>query len=253
MGLLDQKVCIVTGGAGSIGTASVRSFLAEGAKVMIVDLDETRLSTLAASLKSTDVLTFAGDIADSKVVEAFLDATVAAWGPIDVLFSNAGNPGHIAKLEDYSDDAFDLTMHIHARGAYLACKYGSMRMRDGGSIVITSSLAGVRGGAGQNICYAAAKHAQIGIVKAAARALAPRAIRVNCINPGPVDNAFQTGIEDHMSKISGVNVTEELNKAIPLKRHARPDETASVALFLASDMSSYVTGCVQLIDGGIMS
>jgi NAD(P)-dependent dehydrogenase (short-subunit alcohol dehydrogenase family) len=142
---------------------------------------------------------------------------------------------------------------VHVKGAFLACKYGARQMRDGGSIVITSSVAGVRGGAGQNISYAAAKHAQIGVVRAAARALAVRGIRVNSINPGPVDNGFQTGIEDRMSALSGVNVTEELNKVIPLKRHAQPDEVATVALFLASSMSSYVTGAVHMVDGGMMS
>jgi NAD(P)-dependent dehydrogenase (short-subunit alcohol dehydrogenase family) len=111
----------------------------------------------------------------------------------------------------------------------------------------------VRGGGGQNISYVAAKHAQIGVVRAAARALAGRRIRVNSINPGPVDNVFQTGIEDHMSALSGAIVTDELNKAIPLKRHADPDEIANVALFLASSMSSYVTGAVHMVDGGMMS
>ena len=120
-------------------------------------------------------------------------------------------------------------------------------------IIITSSLAGVRGGGGGNIAYVAAKHAQIGIMRAAARGLAGRGIRVNTINPGPVDNDFQTSIEIGMSKISGVNITEQLNRDIPLKRHASPDEIAGVALFLASDLSSYVTGAVLMVDGGMMS
>jgi NAD(P)-dependent dehydrogenase (short-subunit alcohol dehydrogenase family) len=90
-------------------------------------------------------------------------------------------------------------------------------------------------------------------MRAAARGLAARGIRVNTINPGPVDNEFQTGIEIGMSKLSGVNVTEQLNRDIPLKRHATADEIAGVALFLASDLSSYVTGAVLMVDGGMMS
>ena len=116
-----------------------------------------------------------------------------------------------------------------------------------------SSLAGVRGGVGTNISYVAAKHAQIGIMRTATKPAAVRQIRVNCINPGPVDNEFQTGIEVAMSRILGVNVTEELNRTIPLKRHARADEIAGVALFLASDLSTYVTGAVLMVDGGLMS
>lgn len=253
MGLLKDKVCVITGGSGSIGLASARRFLAEGGKVMLVDIDATRLAAAASDLGSANVATFAGDVADAETVRAYLQAAVAKWGRVDVLFSNAGNPGHIARLEEYSEDAFDLTYRVHVRGAFLACKYGAAHMSDGGSIVITSSLAGVRGGGGQNISYVAAKHAQIGVVRAAARALAGRGIRVNSINPGPVDNVFQTGIEDRMSALNGANVTEELNKAIPLKRHAHPDEIASVALFLASPMSSYVTGAVHMVDGGMMS
>jgi NAD(P)-dependent dehydrogenase (short-subunit alcohol dehydrogenase family) len=144
-------------------------------------------------------------------------------------------------------------MVIHAKGAFLACKLGQKYLDRGGSIIITSSLAGVRGGGGGNIAYVAAKHAQIGIMRAAARGLAGRGIRVNTINPGPVDNEFQTGIEIGMSKMSGINITEQLNRDIPLKRHASPDEIAGVALFLASNLSSYVTGAVLMVDGGMMS
>jgi NAD(P)-dependent dehydrogenase (short-subunit alcohol dehydrogenase family) len=251
--MLNNKVCVITGGGGSVGSASARRFIAEGAKVMLVDLNADALAAIVAELDTPNVASFVGDVANAADVVAHLDATVAKWGKIDVIVANAGNPGHIAPLVDYSEEAFDRTMMIHGRGAFLACKYGLPRMNDGGSIVITSSLAGVRGGAGLNIAYAAAKHAQIGIMKAASRAAAPRSIRVNTINPGPVDNAFQTGIEDGMSRVTGQNVTEQLNQAIPLRRHARPDEIAGVVLYLSSDLSTYVTGTVQLIDGGLMS
>src|SRR5262245_44904306 len=137
MSLMKDKVCVVTGGAGSVGAACVRRFLAEGAKVMIVDRDEAALKRLARELNSPGVLTHAGDVTDAGDVRTHLDATVAKWGPIDVIVSNAGNPSHIASIVDYSEDAFDRTMTIHARGAFLACKYGLPKMRDGGSIVIT--------------------------------------------------------------------------------------------------------------------
>lgn len=255
MPLLENKVCIITGGCGSVGLASARLFLSEGAKVMLVDLDEARLASARAELDATRVETFTGDISDPVAVRGYVDATTTKWGPIDVLFSNAGNHGHIGELEDYDEDAFDLAYRIHVKGAFLACKYGAPRMRDGGSILVTSSLAGLRGGegAGQNISYAMAKHAQIGVVRAAARALAPRSIRVNSLNPGPIHNAFQYEIEHRISAISGLNVTEELNKAIPLKRHADPNEIASAALYLASPLSSYVTGQVHVVDGGLGS
>lgn len=251
--LLDNKVCVITGGAGSIGLAAARRFVQEGAKVMLVDLRQEDLDRASATLAASPVTTFAADASDAAQVRASFEATVARWGLIDVLFSNAGNPGHNARLPEYPEDAFDRTMAIHAKGAFLACKYGVAHMNDGGSIIITSSVAGVRGGVGTNIAYVAAKHAQIGIMRAAARAAAPRGIRINTINPGPVDNEFQTGIENAMSDILGVNVTEQLNQTVPLKRHARPDEIVGAVLYLASDLSSYVTGTVHMVDGGLMS
>jgi len=253
MGLLANKVCVVTGAAGSVGLASVRRFLAEGARVMLVDLSGDNLKKTATDLNSDSIAFATADVSDAAQVKAFMDAAHAEWGKIDVVFSNAGDPGHIAAVTEYPEDAFDRTMAIHARGAFLACKYGLPLMNDGGSIIITSSVAGVRGGGGINMGYAAAKHAQIGVMRAVTRFCAARGIRVNTINPGPVDNEFQTGIEVRMGKLTGANVTEQLNQAIPLKRHARPDEIASAALYFASDLSTYVTGTVHMIDGGLMS
>lgn len=253
MGLLDNKTCIVTGGAGSVGLASARKFVAEGAKVMLVDLREADLKKAAASIGGPNVAFIAADVSDAAQVRAYIDATVKRFGKIDVLFSNAGNPGQSASLIEYPEDVFDRTLAVHARGAFLACKYGIPQMNDGGSIIITSSLAGVRGGAGGNISYITAKHAQIGVMRAAARWAAHRRIRVNTLNPGPIDNEFQTSIEVAISKLTGMNATEEFNKQIPLKRHGRPDEIAGTALYLASDLSSFVTGTVHMVDGGMTS
>jgi NAD(P)-dependent dehydrogenase (short-subunit alcohol dehydrogenase family) len=251
--LLQDKVCIVSGAAGSIGLATVRLMLREGAQVMMLDLRDEDLKRAARDLPHDAIMTAACDVANAGEVKVALDATVARWGKLDVIFSNAGNQGSISALADASEDEFDLTLAIHARGAFLACKYGPPLMKSGGSIIITSSVAGVRGGGGTNTAYVAAKHAQVGIMRSAARALAGRNIRVNTINPGAVDNAFQTGIEQQQSRILSINVTEQLNQAIPLKRHAHPDEIAGTVLFLASDLSSYVTGHVLMVDGGMMS
>ncbi|HWM46372.1 MAG TPA: SDR family oxidoreductase [Xanthobacteraceae bacterium] len=253
MGLLDGKICIVTGGSGSVGMASARTFLREGGEVMVVDLREADVKRATDALASPNVAGFAADVSDAAQTKAYIDATVSRWGKIDVLFSNAGNPGQAAPLTEYPEDVFDKTLAIHARGAFLACKYGIPQMNDGGSIIITSSLAGVRGGNGGNISYITAKHAQIGVMRAAARAAAARNIRVNSLNPGPIDNAFQTNIENAITKMTGVNATELFNSQIPLKRHGHPDEIAGVALFLASSLSSFVTGAVLMADGGMTS
>jgi NAD(P)-dependent dehydrogenase (short-subunit alcohol dehydrogenase family) len=253
MPLLDGKVCVITGGAGSVGLASARAFLREGGKVMIVDLREGDVARAANTLNSDKVATFAADVSSADATRDYIAAAVAKFGKIDVLFSNAGNPGQPAPLTDYPEDVFDKTIAIHVRGAFLACKYGLRQMNDGGSIIITSSLAGTRGGNGGNISYITAKHAQIGVMRAASRAAAPRKIRVNSLNPGPIDNEFQTNIENAISKMTGTNATELFNSQIPLKRHGRPEEIANTALFLASDLSSFVTGAVIMVDGGMTS
>jgi NAD(P)-dependent dehydrogenase (short-subunit alcohol dehydrogenase family) len=123
-------------------------------------------------------------------------------------------------------------------------------MNDGGSIIITSSIVGVKGEAGP-YAYITAKHAQVGLMRAVAKEAASRNIRVNTLHPGPVDNEFQATVERELSVILGRNATEVLNQAIPLRRHARPHEIARAALFLASDQSSFTTGSTLMVDGGM--
>jgi len=255
MSLLKDKVCIITGGCGSVGLASAHLFLQHGAKVLLVDLDGARLAAARDELGGAGVEVFAGDVSEAATVQTYVDAAASRWGKIDVLFSNAGNAGSICELDDYDEDAFDRTYRIHVKGAFLACKYGPRQMRNGSSIIITSSMAGTRGGAGagQNIAYVTAKHAQTGVVRAAARALAPRGIRVNSLNPGPIANGFQQEIEDRIGALSGTDITAQINGEIPLGRHADPSEVANVALYLASDMSSFVTGHIHAVDGGLAS
>ena len=253
MTLLEGKVCVISGGAGSVGSASARLILAEGAKVMLLDLRAEDLERTKAELGSKDVLTRVCDATDSAGTRSAYEAAAAHWGSLDVVLSNAGNPGFIGSLTEYSEEEFDRTLLIHGKGAFLACKHAPAFMKAGGSIIITSSIAGVRGGGGTNTGYVAAKHAQIGVMRASARALAGQGIRVNAICPGAIDNVFQTGIEDRMTALTGVNITEQLNQTIPLKRHAHADEIGRSVLYLASQLSSYVTGVVLMVDGGMMS
>lgn len=253
--LLEDKTCVITGGCGSVGLASARLFLSEGSRIMLVDLDKDRLLATKESLDSDKVASFQADVSEAGDVARYIAATVALWGPIDIVFSNAGNHGHIAPLADYDDDAFDRTLRIHARAAYLVCKMAPPHMHDQGSIIVTSSLAGLRGGKGSenNIAYTVAKHAQTGVVRAAAHAWAARGIRVNSLNPGPIDNPFQADIERRLSDATGQNITQAINNDIPLGRHAQPEEVAKAALFLASSMSSYITGHTHVVDGGLGS
>lgn len=202
MGLLQDKVCVITGGAGSIGFASARKFLDEGGRVMLVDLHEKDLLRVSAELPRERVAIRAADVGVAADARAYIAAMVERFGKIDVLFSNAGNTGVVAPLADYPEDVFDEVWRVHVKGAFLACKYGLAQMNDGGSVIITSSVAGLRGDPG--VCaYITAKHAQIGLMRSAAKEAALRRIRVNTIHPGPTQNEFQAGLERTLSGVLG--------------------------------------------------
>jgi NAD(P)-dependent dehydrogenase (short-subunit alcohol dehydrogenase family) len=250
MPLLQDKVCVITGGAGSLGLASARLFLSEGAKVLLVDLNEAELARVVRELASPHADAIAANVSDAAATRTYIEAAVARFGPIDVLFSNAGNQGPITPVTEYPEDAFDAQIAVHVRGAFLACKYGLPRMNDGGSVIITSSVVGAMGAPGA-VAYVTAKHAQVGLMRTVAKEAAARRIRVNTLHPGPVDNAFQARIEENIGRMAGIDATRMLNDAIPLHRHAAPEEIARSALYLASDLSSFVTGSVLMADGGL--
>lgn len=250
MSLLERKVCIVTGGAGSIGRAATRAFVREGARVMLVDLRADNLREAAAEFSSDDVAWTVADVTDPQQVRSYVERTVERFGTIDVLFSNAGTVGPIAPLAAYPEDEFDAVIAVHVRGAFLACKYGIAAMNDGGSVIITSSVAGVRADPGP-YGYVTAKHAQVGLMRAVAKEVAPRGIRVNTIHPGPVTNSFQRDVERELGGVLGRDATQFFDERIPLGRHASPEEIAASVLYLASDLSSFTTGSTLIVDGGM--
>ncbi len=248
---MKDKVCVITGGGGSIGLASAKKMYDQGAKLMLVDLTDEALTAARASFDDQDrVATCAADVSDSDATQAYVRQTVDTWGGIDVLFANAGFSGTSAPVTDYPEELFDKVMAVNVRGCFLACKYALPLMNEGGSIIITSSIMGVTGRPG-SIAYITSKHAVIGLMRGVAKEAAPRNIRANVLAPGPVDNTFQLEIEERASKLSGTNVTEMLNNWISLGRHAAPEEIAELAYYLASDRSSFSTGGVFMADGGM--
>lgn len=252
MGLLEGKVCVITGAAGSLGLASATLFLREGAKVMLVDREEAALTAAAKKLDAPleRIGTKAADVADTAATKAYLEAATARWGGIDVLFSNAGVSGVIAPTTDYPEEVFDRVMAVNVRATFLACKYGLPKMNNGGSILITASVVGVTSDPGI-VGYATSKHAVIGLMRTVAKEAAARNIRCNVLAPGPIDNGFQKQIEDGITAATGRDGTALLNSIIPLRRHAEAAEVARSALYLASDLSSFTTGSVVMADGGM--
>lgn len=250
MGMLDGRICIVTGAAGSLGRASAARFVAEGAKVMLVDRDRARLDAVLKSMPEGRATAMLADVTDARATQAYVDATVARWGPIDVLFSNAGISGVIKPVADYPEEVFDAVVAVNLKGSFLACKYGLPKMRDGGSIVMTSSVVGVTSDPGIS-AYAASKHGLIGLMRTVAKEAAPRGVRVNVVAPGPIDNEFQRDVERGLSEALGTDAGKFLDSVIPLGRHAKAEEVAETVLFLASDKSRFTTGSVLMADGGM--
>ena len=251
MGIMDNRVCVITGGAGSLGLASAKLMLEEGAKVMLVDNSKELMDEALNKLgKSNSVMSSIADVSNAEQTRGYIDKTVAGWGNIDVIFSNAGLSGVHRPIVDYPEDDFDAVMAVNVRASFLACKYGLPKMNENGSIIMTSSIMGVKAGPG--ICaYVTSKHALIGLMRTAALEAAPRKIRVNALCPGPVDNVFQNNIEKEASEMIGADATEMINSMIPLKRHAKPEEIARIVFFLASEQSSFSTGSVFMADGGM--
>jgi len=247
---LRDRHALITGGAGSIGLATARLFCAEGARVTLADLPGPALEAASAALPADRVRAVALDVTRSGDWRREVPEAVSAFGHLDIVFSNAGNSGAIAPVVDYPEDVFDSVLAVHVRGAFLACKHGLPAMRDGGSVVICSSVAGMRGDPG--VCaYITAKHAQVGLMRSVSKEAAARRIRVNTIHPGPVDNEFQKGLEQHLSKVLGQDATAFFDQLIPLQRHAQPDEIARAVLWLAGDDSSFTTGTTLMVDGGM--
>ena len=246
---LQGKAAVITGGEGSIGMATARAFVAEGARVCLVGIVADELSAGASSLGDAAIWTVA-DVTDAVQVKAAVAATVETFGRLDVVVSNAGISGVIAPVADYPDDVFDQVLAVHVRGSFLVCKYSLPYLEAGASIVITSSVVGLTSDAG--ICaYATAKHALVGLMRTLAKETAPRGIRVNTIHPGPVDNEFQHRIEVAATGTDRDRAASIFDQLIPLGRHAAPEEVGRVMLFLASDESSFVTGATLAVDGGM--
>ena len=248
----EGKTCLITGGAGSIGLASARLLRQHGMRLALVDRDPAALEAAVTSLggPADDLLTLAADVTDEAATRAYIAATLDRFGRLDVLFSNAGNFGTVAPIEDYPTETFDAVLAVHVRGAFLAAKHAVPHLPRGGSIIITSSVAGLRGDPGV-YGYITAKHAQTGLMRVLAKELAPRGIRVNTVNPGPIANAFQQRVEDGLTPILGRDGTEFFDQIIPMGRHGTPDEIARTVLYLASDLSTFTTGAVISVDGGM--
>jgi 3alpha(or 20beta)-hydroxysteroid dehydrogenase len=241
LGRLDGKVAVITGAARGQGEAHARAFVAEGARVVLGDVLDDRCARVAADL-GTSATPVHLDVRDEDQWAATVDGAVARFGRLDVLVNNAGILRH-ATLVDTTLPAYREVIDVNQVGCFLGMRavVPTMAAAGGGSIVNTSSAVGLEGGSGV-FAYAASKAAIRSMTESAAIELGPLGIRVNSIHPG--------GVDTEMVHPPGTDLPPEPVARVPLRRLARAEEIAPLAVFLASDESSYCTGGAFVVDGG---
>jgi len=243
MALLAGRIAVITGGAQGLGYAIAQQFIAEGARVMLGDLNIDATRAAADSLGGSDVArACACDVTSVAAVDGLIAAAIEEFGNVNIMVNNAGITRD-ATLRKMSEEQFDEVISVHLKGTWNGTRTAAAVMREhgGGAIINMSSISGKVGLVGQTN-YSAAKAGIVGLTKAAAKELAHVGVRVNAIAPGLIRSA--------MSEAMPQRIWDAKLAEVPMGRAGEPSEVATVALFLASDLSSYMTGTVLEVTGG---
>lgn len=254
MAKLDGKVAVITGGASGIGEGTVRRFVAEGAQVVIADVQDARGERLAEELGPATSF-YHTDVSHEEEVRATVAHAVQKWGRLDVMFNNAGFGGVSGSIIDVDMDGYDQTMAVLLRGVVLGMKHAGRVMKEQGSgcIISTASVAGVGIGFGPHI-YSAAKAAVIHLTKSVANELGESGVRVNAICPGGIATPIfgkGMGLSPEQADLTVDLMKIRLAQGQPIRRAGVPEDIAAAAAWLASDDASFVTGHALVVDGGI--
>lgn len=256
MSELKDKVIVITGAAGGIGSQVALLSANAGAKLVLVDRDENALKTVLLSCEAAGaaVRSVTADVTRSGDVKGYVDAAVDSFGTIDGFFNNAGIEGAIGTIVDCSEEDFDRVIAVNLRGVFLGLKFvlPVMIAKGSGSIVNTGSLASERG-LPATPAYIAAKHGVLGLTRAATAEVAKFGVRVNAVLPGMVDTRLLRSIVGKLfdgDVEAGLKVT---GSASPMGRNAKPEEIAQVVTFLMSDRASFVNGVAWPVDGGVLA
>jgi NAD(P)-dependent dehydrogenase (short-subunit alcohol dehydrogenase family) len=250
LGVLDDKVAIVTGGTSGIGKATALAFAREGANVVLSGRRKAEGADTVREIQSAggDAIFVRTDVTNQSDVEALVDTACSTYGRLDVAFNNAGTgEGTSSSIHEKPTDVYDRVMNTNVRGVFLSLKYeiAAMVPHGRGAIVNTSSVSGLVGFPGA-AAYVASKHAVIGLTRSAALEYAPLGIRVNAIAPGGTETPL-------LDRITGGSQTETRREFVgfhPMGRIGTPEEIAEAVLWLCSDKASFTTGHTLVADGG---
>lgn len=250
----DGKVVLITGAAGGIGKETAKAFAEQGAKLVLVDLQEESLSKTVSELNLDDgsCVTVAADVSKEEDVKNYVDTAVQKFGKIDVFFNNAGIEGKVGYITDTDISVLDQVLGVNVRGVFAGLKHVLKVMKDqnSGAIVNTASVAGFGGSPGL-ASYVSSKHAVLGLTKSAALESADYGVRVNAVCPAPVNTRMMRSIEAGVSEDNAEGAKKEFEKGIPMNRYAEASEIAQLVLFLASEKAGFITGGAYRIDGGM--
>ena len=251
---LANKVVVLTGAGSGIGLAAVKLFAKEGAKLMLAGRNEAALAAaVEVAGDAAAVYYVVADVSKPEDNQRMIKTAEQKFGGIDAFVANAGVEGATASIVDYPVDVFDQVMAVNVRGVFLGLKEAipALKKRGGGSIVITSSIGGIKARGQGNSAYIASKHAEIGLMRTASAECAPFNIRVNCVLPGPTDTRMMHNIEKGRSPGAPEKARETIVAGLPFKRYGDAEEIANLMLFLVSDEASICTGGVYMADGGL--
>lgn len=245
------KTAFVTGASGGIGRAVAQTFIAGGANVVLADLDRAALEQVAADLSGSTAIAVC-NVTDESETQAAVALAVQRFGTIDIAVLNAGIEGKVAPIGEANVADFKTVMDVNVNGVFIGLTHIMPVMQRGGGGVITilSSVAGRRGTAGLSP-YITSKHAVMGMMKCAAMEGAPHKIRVNTVNPGPIETRMMRQIELNASPDNPNAMKDALVQHIPLRRYGEAQEVAEMIAFLSSDKASYCSGNFYAVDGAL--
>lgn len=245
---MKDKTVLITGAGSGMGEAAAKMFAKEGANLVLADINEAAAKAVAENIIATGgrAIAVCCDVSDEQQVKTMVDKAIDAYGTLDAAFNNAGIMNQSTDTAEMETDVFDKVININLKGVWLCMKYELLQMRKQGfgSIVNSSSIAGLAGAPGRS-AYAAAKHGVVGLTKSVGAEYAAKGIRVNSVCPGTID----TPMVQDMIKTGNLDEQEAI-KLMPINRLANADEVASTVLWLCSDAASFIIGQSIAVDGG---